>query len=148
LATTQRIETESPNASRQKICQNTSRDMKTKLILLALALAGSLTLQADNTNPNGQNNGQGRPPQGGPGGPGGGGIHILPRGAKEKLNITDDQMKQITDLENDVKSKLEKILTPAQMDQLKQMRPPGGPGGQGGQGGGRRPPQNNNNNNN
>jgi Spy/CpxP family protein refolding chaperone len=108
--------------------------MKTKLILLTLALAGSISLlPADNTQPAG---GKGQPPQGGQGG-----IHILPRGAKEKLNLTDDQQKQITDLENDVKTKLESILTPAQMDQLKQMRPP-----QGGQGGGRRPPQNNNNN--
>jgi hypothetical protein len=119
--------------------------MKTKLILLTLALAGSISLlPADNTQPN-NNGGQGQPPQGGPGGQGG--IHILPRGAKEKLNLTDDQQKQIAAIEADVKTKLESILTPAQMDQLKQMRPPGGPGGQGGQGGGRRPQQNNNNNN-
>jgi len=126
--------------------------MKTKLILLVLALAGSLTLHADDTNTNPKGPGNGPPPNGGPGGPGGpgggGNIHILPRGAKEKLNLSDAQQKEITELENQVKSKLEQILTSAQMDQLKQMRPqggPGGPGGGGGQGGGgKRPPQNNN----
>ena len=53
----------------------------------------------------------------------------------EHLNLTEDQQKQIVALEAEVKAKLEKILTPEQLQQLKQMRPPGRPGGPGGQGG-------------
>jgi Spy/CpxP family protein refolding chaperone len=117
--------------------------MKTKLILLTLAFAASTCFlnAQDGGKPN--PNGQGGPP------PGGGGIHLLPRGAKEKLNLTADQQKQISDLEADVKSKMEKILTAEQMDQLKQMRPQGpGQGGGRGQGrpggGGKQPPPQNN----
>jgi Spy/CpxP family protein refolding chaperone len=116
--------------------------MKTKLILLTLAFAASTSFlnAQDNGKPN---------PNGGPGGPGGGGIHLLPRGAKEKLNLTADQQKQISELEADVKSKMEKILTAEQMEQLKQMRPQGpGQGGGRGQGrpggGGKQPPPQNN----
>lgn len=101
--------------------------MKTKLMLLILAFTGASLLNADDT----------KPGKGGPGGPGGNGnIHILPRGAREKLNLTQEQQKQIGDLEADVKKKLESILTAQQIEQLKQMRPqgPGGPGGQGGPG--------------
>jgi Spy/CpxP family protein refolding chaperone len=118
--------------------------MKTKVIILALALGAStclLTAQDSNQAPDGQ-----RPPgrEGGPGGPGGrggpGGFHLLPPRAQEQLNLTDDQKKQVAALEAEVKAKLEKILTPEQLQQLKQMRPPGrmggpGGGGPGGQGG-------------
>ena len=121
--------------------------MKTKIILLALALSAStclLTAQDNNPPPDGQ-----RPPprDGGPGGPGGmgnkggpggpGGFHLLPPRAMEQLNLTADQLKQVAALEAEVKAKLEKILTPEQLQQLKQMRLPmrqGGPGGQGGPG--------------
>jgi len=118
--------------------------MKAKLILLTLAFAASACfLNAEDGKPN--PNGAGQPPPPGQGGPGGGGIHLLPRGAKEKLKLTDDQQKQISDLEADVKSKMEKILTADQMEQLKQMRPQGPGGGKpGGQGGGKRPPPQNN----
>ena len=63
------------------------------------------------------------PPRGGP--------HLLPPHAAERLNLTDAQKKQIKDLEAEVKTKIESILTPAQLEQLKQMHPPhgGGPGG-------------------
>ena len=68
-----------------------------------------------------------------PGGPGGqGGFHLLPPFAMERLNLAAGQQKQIADLETEAKSKLEKILTPEQMERLHQMRPPpveGGPGG-------------------
>jgi Spy/CpxP family protein refolding chaperone len=87
--------------------------------------------------------GPGGPGGGGPGGPGGGGpgrppggVHVIPRFAEEKLNLTDDQRKQVDDLEKEVKEKLSKILTPEQMKTLEEARPPRGPGGgQGGQGG-------------
>ena len=98
-----------------------------------------------------------RPPgnEAGPGGQHGpGGFHLLPPQAKEALNLTEDQLAQVTALEAETKAKLEKILTPEQMAKLKQMHPgqrpggrnghsghsqggPGGPGGdQGGPGGG------------
>ena len=105
--------------------------MKTKLIILALSFGMSACLlNAQDAKP--APGGQGPPPGGPPGGPG---PHLLPRGAEEKLNLTADQKKQISDLEADVKSKLEKILTADQLEQLKQMRPPQGQRGQGGPGG-------------
>lgn len=64
--------------------------------------------------------------------PGGGGIRILPRGAEQTLKLTDEQRKQLKDLEAEVKAKVEKILTPEQVEQLKSMRPQppgGGPNG-------------------
>ena len=97
------------------------------IIVVALAVV-ALTIRAQETN--------NPPPAGGPGrGPGG--FHILPPRAQEQLNLTADQQKQLKDLEAEIKGKIETILTPAQMDQLKQMRPPqrsggapgGGPGG-------------------
>ena len=63
------------------------------------------------------------PPTGGPGrAPGG--PHILPPRAEAQLNLTADQLKQITELEAEVKTKIEKILTAEQLQKLKQMRPP------------------------
>jgi hypothetical protein len=47
----------------------------------------------------------------------------------EHLNLTADQKKQLADLEAEVKAKVEKILTPEQLEKLKQMRPPMRPGG-------------------
>jgi len=66
-------------------------------------------------------------PQGGP--------RLLPGGAREVLNLTADQEKQVAELEAEVKSKLAKILTPDQLEKLKQMRPPQGQRGPGDQGG-------------
>ena len=113
-------------------------------MLLATAVFCSLMmvgrLRADDK-PDGpppkQEGGPGGPPGGGPGGPGGpppGGVHLIPRFALAKLNLTDDQKKQVDELEKDCKAKLAKILTPEQMKILESARPPRGPGG-GGQGG-------------
>lgn len=89
---------------------------------------------------------------GGPGGPGGpgderpgragppGGVHVIPRFAEGKLNLTDDQRKQIADLEKEMKEKLAKILTPEQLKTLEQARPPRDPG-RGGPEGNRRGPR-------
>jgi len=82
-------------------------------------------------------------PGGGMGGPGGrGGFRLVPPLVLEQLNLTSDQQKQLTSLEAEMKAKLDKILTPAQMQQLQRMRGPqgqggrgGGPGGMGGPGG-------------
>ena len=113
--------------------------MKTKLTLLALALgASTCILSAQDATP--PSDAQ-QPPQhqGGPGGPGGPGgqrgFHLLPPRAQEQLKLTDDQKTQITALEAETKTKLEKILTADQLEQLKNMRPPMRQGGQGGSGG-------------
>jgi len=103
--------------------------MKIKIILLALALGVStclLTAQDPSPSPSGQR------PHGREGGPRQGGFHVLPPRALQQLNLTADQQKQVADLEAEVKAKIEQILTPEQLEQLKQMRPPqrlGGPGG-------------------
>ncbi|HEX4795983.1 MAG TPA: hypothetical protein VH370_19500 [Humisphaera sp.] len=84
----------------------------------------------------------------GPGGPGGRGGpqpgRIMPQGLADQLNLSDDQRKQIDDLQKDVDTKLAKILTSEQNAQFQQIRArggrgrggPGGPGGFGGPGGG------------
>src|SRR5437763_975157 len=126
-------------------------------LTLALALTGSVlagrSMSADKPNGPGPRQdggggggpGGGRPGGGGgggQGGPGGGGAHLIPRFAEEKLNLSEDQRKQIADLEKEMKDKLAKILTPDQLKALEDARPPqrgqGGPGGggQGGPGGG------------
>jgi Spy/CpxP family protein refolding chaperone len=112
--------------------------MKMKVLLAALALSASTgLLTAQDSPPSGD---APRPPgaEAGPHGPRGM-FHILPPGAADRLNLSDDQKKQIADLEADVKTKMEKILTSDQLAQLKKMhpRPPRGGGGfGGGQGGG------------
>jgi Spy/CpxP family protein refolding chaperone len=105
--------------------------MKIKIILLVLALGASTWLLAaqDTNSPSDEQRPPGR--EGGSGAPGG--FHLLPPRAQEQLNLTTDQQKQVAALEAETKAKLEKILTPAQLQQLKQMRPPrrqGGPGGE------------------
>jgi len=86
------------------------------------------------------------PPDGGPGGQGRGRGgpppqpgQVLPGRVQDDLNLSEDQKKQIVELQKEVDGKLAKILTAEQMGQLKQMRGrgPGGRGGPGGQGGGR-----------
>ena len=122
--------------------------MKKSAILLALALGVSaMTVMAQDQGgtppagdrPPGADGGQGGPGRmGGPGGERGqGGFHLLPPRAKEALNLTAEQEKDLAALELETKAKLEKILTPEQMTKLKQMRPPqrGGQGGRGGRGG-------------
>src|SRR5579884_168921 len=80
----------------------------------------------------------------GPGGPGGfrgrGGMpqpaQILPAFLQDTLRLTDEQQKQVADLQKEVDAKLDKILTADQKKQLREMRargpgrfgPPGGPG--------------------
>src|SRR3954471_19102068 len=129
-------------------------------LTLALALSGSVlagrSMSADKPGgpgprqdgggggPGGGGGGGARPGGGGggQGGPGGGGAHLIPRFAEEKLNLSEDQRKQIADLEKEMKDKLARILSPDQMKALEDARPPqrgqGGPGGggQGGPGGG------------
>ena len=46
------------------------------------------------------------------------------------MNLTDEQKKQVAELQSEVDAKLAKILTPEQLSQMKQMRGRG-PGGRG-----------------
>ena len=102
--------------------------MKRTAIAIALALAVStfnVLAQDAGTPP------PAPPATGGPGaGPrqGPGGFHLLSPRAQDQLKLTADQKKQVADLEVEVKAKLDKILTPEQQQQLKQMRPPHPPG--------------------
>ncbi|MGZ4963206.1 MAG: hypothetical protein ACXWBP_06745 [Limisphaerales bacterium] len=133
--------------------------MKIQSMLIALALGAStclLSAQPDNQTPGAPGDGgqrAGRRQAGGPGGPGGmqpGGFHVMPPFVQEQLKLTDDQKKQVADLEKQTKEKLDSILTDEQKQKLKDMRSqfgrggrgPGGQGGQGGPGGpgGNRPP--------
>ena len=111
--------------------------IKTTLALLALGASACLVTAQDDPPPS-----DAQPPaqhEGGHGGPGDHGFHLLPPRAAEQLKLTDEQKTQLAALETETKAKLEKILTPEQLQQLKQMRPPmrqdvpGGPGDQGGQ---------------
>jgi Spy/CpxP family protein refolding chaperone len=103
--------------------------MKRQLIILALSLGSAtcfITAQDGKRPPPPENGG------------GGSRIHVLPRGAEETLNLTAEQRRQVADLEAEVKTKIEKILTPEQVEKLKTARPPQPPGGQGERG--QRPP--------
>ena len=87
-----------------------------------------------------------RPPDGSPAGarPGRPEIgHVLPPFARDELRLTGRQMTQIGDLENEVKRKLESILTADQVRQLRDLldRGPGGPGGARGRRGRGGPPR-------
>jgi hypothetical protein len=85
--------------------------------------------------------GGGQGGRGGPGGPGGRGFsqpgQVLSTNVQDQLKLNDSQKKQVAEIQKDVDSKLEKILTDEQKTQLKEMRDrgPGGPGGPGGRGG-------------
>jgi hypothetical protein len=96
--------------------------------------------------------GPGGPP-GGPGGPpgriGSGAFgppapgQLLPPFLQDRLKLTAEQKKQLEELQKEVDSKLDKILTEEQRKQLKEMRRgfgPRGPGGPPGGGPGGRPP--------
>lgn len=92
-----------------------------------------------------------QPPRQGPGGPGGGPPRrfelgrVLPPHVVGSLKLSKEQEDQIGRLEKEVKERLAKILTPAQIKQVNEAPspfgpPPGGPGGPGGpQGGPDRP---------
>ncbi len=105
--------------------------MLTGLLLLAgLFLSVSLTEAQPPDGPKGKG-GKGK------GGFGGGPMQpgqLLPPFVQEQLKLTDDQKKQLEDIQKDMETKLDKILTDDQKKQLKEMRD-NGPGGRGGFGG-------------
>lgn len=74
---------------------------------------------------------------GGPGGPGPGGFgmggrpgDVLAQPLQDVLRLTDEQKKQLAELQKEVDAKLDKVLTDDQKKQLKELRDraPGGPG--------------------
>jgi hypothetical protein len=101
--------------------------------------------------PGGRGPGGGGPggPGGGPGGRGGRGPggppalgQVMPEFVQDNLKLTDDQKKQIADLQKELDAKPDKILTDDQRKQYKDMKDNPGRGGRGGRGpggGGRGP---------
>ena len=67
---------------------------------------------------------KGKGPKGGPPQPG----IVLPAPIQDVLKLSDDQKKQVADLQKEVDARLEKILTADQRQQLREMRERG-PGG-------------------
>ena len=51
---------------------------------------------------------------------------LLPPFARQAIQLTDEQKKQLAELEKEVKAKLEEILTPEQIKTLEETRPPMG----------------------
>ena len=86
---------------------------KQSLIIIGVALTALISYAQDPLAPPPE--GEGHRPRG---------FHILPPHAEKQLNLTADQRKQLDELESEVKSKIETILTPDQLEKLKQMRPP------------------------
>jgi outer membrane protein assembly factor BamB len=86
-----------------------------------------------------------RGPRGGPGrgGPGRGGLgrggaqpgQLMPAGAQERLQLTDEQKKRLAELQKEFDEQASKILTDEQKKQFKDMQQGGGRGGPGGPGG-------------
>jgi len=81
--------------------------------------------------------GEGRPGAGGPGGRGGPPQpgQIMPMFVQEMLKLTDEQKKELADIQKDVETRINKVLTEDQKKQLQEMRSrmqggrPGGPAG-------------------
>ena len=107
----------------------------TNAVIIALATIGAstclLTAQDSNPGPRGQKSDNQQSESAG-----GGGFHLVPPHAEEKLNLSAEQITQLKALEEEVKAKLENILTAQQMNQLEKMGPPPPP--QNGAGGGGR----------
>jgi len=117
----------------------------TKDELSAQLTKDAATLGGGRGGPEGER-GPGGPPPGGPGGGGPGGFGppapgtILPPFLQDELRLSDEQKKQVRDLQQEVDEKLSRILNREQRQQLRDManRGPRGFGGPGGPGG---PPQ-------
>jgi hypothetical protein len=92
--------------------------------LLALAFAmmvvGMCALTASSQPPEGKGGKKGGPPRFELG-------RVLPPFVREDLDLTHEQEKQLTALEQEVKQKLEKILTAEQQKKAASARPPMGP---------------------
>lgn len=62
-------------------------------------------------------------------------VHLFPPDVRDSLNLTEEQEKQIDDLEKEVRGRVDKILTAQQRRILSEARPRRGPGGPDGPGG-------------
>lgn len=89
--------------------------------------------RSDGPPPRHEDGGPRRPPGPPPGpphdGPQAGGPPLLPPFVRDELELTDDQEKQLDQLRDEVRGKIEKILTEEQREQLPKLlrRGPGGP---------------------
>jgi hypothetical protein len=95
--------------------------MKYSLLgLLAFVALGLCALTAATQPPPGKDKGgkKGPPPKFEPG-------TVLPPFLRDALELTEDQEKQLRDLEKEVRARLEKILTPEQLNRLQEFK--GGP---------------------
>jgi hypothetical protein len=96
---------------------------------LALAFAttifGVCALTATSQPPEGRSGPGGKGKKGGPAGFELG--KVLPPFVREELDLTDEQEKAIAELEQEVKGKLEKVLTAEQRQRAESARPPMGP---------------------
>ena len=61
---------------------------------------------------------------------------LFPPPLMEELKLTPDQMKELDGIKRELRTKMEKLLTPEQMKKVENFRPrgPGGPGGPEGKG--------------
>ncbi len=115
----------------------TNKLLLAALAALALAVPSTSLLAQDQGSTNASTNSQAgpnRPPDE---------SRLLPPHAQDALKLTDAQKQQVKDLETEVKTKLEAILTADQLKQLKEMRehrPPGGGPREEGPDGGNPPP--------
>ena len=59
-----------------------------------------------------------------------GGVQMPPMRAHEQLKLSDEQKEQIEAIHAEMKARLDEVLTPEQLEQMKNMRPPMRQGGQ------------------
>jgi hypothetical protein len=105
----------------------------------ALAALALWAVTAASQPPEGKDRKDDRPPGGPPGGPPRFELgRVLPPFAREAIELTPDQEREIARLEKEVKERLSRILTAEQRRKLQNLRPPG-PGGRRGPGRGRPP---------
>ena len=143
--------------------------LKSAILTFALSAAFFVAMSASGQQP-GEKGQPGQPGKGQPGQPGGkggfpgGGFgggrgvpgRILSAGTVERLKLTHDQKKALADLQKEIDTKLDKMLTDEQKAEFKKMKEapmggfpgggfPGGkggfPGGKGGDKGGNPPPK-------
>lgn len=113
---------------------------KGAILTFACSAALVVALAANGQPPPGEKGQPGQPGKGGFGKGGGFGFgfakgaapgQIMPTFLQERLKLTDDQKKALADLQKEVDTKLDKMLTDEQRAELKKMKEagPGGPGG-------------------
>jgi Spy/CpxP family protein refolding chaperone len=93
--------------------------------LAALTFSAGLIMACSAQQPSSR---KGSPPEWNP-------VHVFPPDVRDSLHLTEEQEKQIDDLEREIRGRIDKILTAQQRRILSEARPRRGPGGPGGPGG-------------